>query len=79
MTIVVLRALRDSVEAAVLDESVEPTLATGTYRYLSSLLRLVEDGDRDGVQALREGNAALAFLLTVPRLPAVRARAWRQP
>lgn len=77
MTIVILRALRDSVEAAVLDEAVEPTLATGVYRYVAALLRLVEDGDRDGVQALREGNAALAFLLTVPRLPPARARTWR--
>ncbi len=77
MTAIDLRILRESVEAAVLDESVEPTLAGGVYTYTSALLRLVEDGDRDPAVALREARSAVGFLLAVPRLPPVRPRAWR--
>ncbi|MRI56571.1 hypothetical protein D8770_21795 [Methylobacterium sp. DB1607] len=77
MTATDLRLLRESVEAAVLDERVEATLAGGVYAYASALLRLVEDGDRDPAVALREARSAVGFLLAVPRLPPARHRTWR--
>ena len=77
MTATAIRLLRESVEAAVLDERVEPTLATGVYAYVGALLRLVEDGDREPGRALREARSAVGFLNAVPRLPPVRPRTWR--
>ncbi len=77
MTVHDLRLLRESVEAAVFDETVEPTLATGVYAYIGALLRLVEDGDREPGRALREARSAVGFLFAVPRLPPARPRAWR--
>ena len=77
MTVHKLRSLRESVEAAVFDQRVEATLATGVHAYLGALLRLVEDGDREPGRALREARAAVAFLAAVPRLPPVRHRTWR--
>ena len=79
MTVRALRSMRDDVEAAVLDERVEPSLAAGVYGYVAALLRLVEDGDRDPELAASEGHAAVGFLRAVPRLPPARARLWRQP
>ncbi|TXN04856.1 hypothetical protein FV242_05740 [Methylobacterium sp. WL64] len=76
MSVNALRSLRDGVEAAVLDQRVEPSLATGVYAYVSALLRLAEDGDRDPELAVGEGRAAVGFLRAVPRLPAARARTW---
>ena len=76
MTVQAIRCLRDDVEAAVLDQRVEPTLATGIYAYVGALLRLVEDGDRDPDLAAGEGRAAVGFLRAVPRLPPARARTW---
>jgi hypothetical protein len=72
-----LRILRDSVEAAVLDQRVEATLAGGVYAYVGALVRLVEDGDREPGRALREARSAVGFLNAVPRLPPARPRAWR--
>lgn len=77
MTVHDLRILRESVEADVFDECVEPTLATGVYAYVGALLRLVEDGDREPGRALREARAAVGFLRIVPRLPPARPRTWR--
>lgn len=77
MALPTLRSLRESVEIAVLDEEVEGTLAVGVYAYVSALVRLVEDGDRDPQTALAEGSAAVAFLRAVPRLPPARHRPWR--
>lgn len=77
MTATDLRLLRESVETAVLDERVEPTLATGVYAYIAALLRLVEDGDREPGRALREARSAVGFLNAVPRLPPARPRTWR--
>lgn len=69
--------MRETVEVEVLDERVEGTLATGVYAYISALVRLVEDGDRDPDIALAEGAAAVDFLRGVPRLPPARHRPWR--
>lgn len=77
MTATAIRLLRESVEAAVLDERVEPTLATGVYAYVGALLRLVEDGDREPGRALREARSAVGFLTAVPRLPPAHPRTWR--
>ncbi len=77
MTATELHLLREFVEAGVLDETVEPTLAGGVYAYASALLRLVEDDDRDPAVALREARSAVGCLLAVPRLPPARPRAWR--
>jgi hypothetical protein len=77
VTAIDLRLIRESVEAGVLDERIEPTLAGGVSAYASALLRLVEDGDRDPAVALREARSAVGFLLAVPRLPPVRPRTWR--
>ncbi|MGU3282509.1 hypothetical protein [Methylobacterium mesophilicum] len=76
MSITALRSLRDAVESDVLDQRVEPSLATGVYAYVAALLRLAEDGDRDPDQAAGEGRAAVGFLRAVPRLPPARARTW---
>lgn len=76
MSIHDLRCLRDEVEAAVLDELVEPSLAGGIYAYVAALLRLVEDGDREPELAAGDGRAAVGFLRAVPRLPPARARTW---
>lgn len=71
-----LRALRDTVEADVFDERVDANLGPGVHRYVSALVRLVEDGDRDPSIALNEGLSAAGFLRAVPRLPAPRDRRW---
>ena len=76
MSVNALRSMRDDVEAAVLDQRVEPSLASGIYGYVAALLRLVEDGDRDPELAAGEGRAAVGFLRAVPRLPPARARTW---
>lgn len=76
MSVSALRCLRDNVEAAVLDQRVEPSLAGGVYSYVAALIRLVEDGDRDPELAVGEGRAAVGFLRAVPRLPTARARTW---
>jgi hypothetical protein len=77
MSVNALRSLRDDVEAEVLDQRVEASLAIGVYAYVAALIRLVEDGDRDPALAAGEGRAAVGFLRAVPRLPPARARTWR--
>ncbi|MCJ2018923.1 hypothetical protein MKK84_15980 [Methylobacterium sp. E-065] len=76
MSVSALRSMRDDIEAAVLDQRVEPSLAGGVYSYIAALLRLAEDGDRDPDLAAGEGRAAVGFLRAVPRLPPARARTW---
>jgi hypothetical protein len=70
--------MRDDIEAAVLDQRVEPSLAGSVYRYLAAFLRLAEDGDLDPEFAAGKGRAAVGSLRAVPRLPPARARTWSQ-